>query len=137
MKNSVPLVVAAIAGVVVLGGAALTNPGPEAYSRFVGALLGDRLKSEGCQELAASSRGFLQQQIQNQCPALIDRLSPQLGSLVAPATERQNLIFFSLYHSRVDLNPLIPPVFGARLPTYEIASVGIAGQFIPYRVGRS
>ena len=101
-------------------GLGLTNPGSAGYEIYAANRVGDLAKDE-CNR-AASGFGVA---IEGTCRAAIDAYKPQLRSLLAATTTRQNWILFSIYRSNIS----IPEVrFNAR-----VESIGILNNFFTYK----
>jgi len=121
MKLSVlvGLVLVAIATV----GLVVTNPGPEAYARYVSAQAETYLVGEVCAEMPPT----VGELFAGQCDELVQSLQPQLDTLIRDRTQRLNLAIASIYRTSLGM-PM--------LPTYRTETLGILNRFITYRVSQ-
>lgn len=123
-------IVTAIGGVTLAGlgvSMALTNPGKDTYEIYAVEQLSTYLKQEVCTQ-APKGLDILPQNpefLQRQCQSLVDTGQPQIRQLISQTTERQNLIFLSIY--RTDLN------IGSFVPRYKFETVGIFQKFYTYQ----
>ncbi len=99
---------------------AATNPHRSAYEAYAVEQISN-LAEERCQSVPAEL-GIV---LQGPCRAAIAAARPQLLTLIAAATTRQNYIFFSIYRS--DLS--IP---AANLDA-RVESIGIFNNFVTYK----
>jgi hypothetical protein len=103
-----------------LCGLAATNPDRSAYENYAVEQVGN-LASDQCNR----APGDLGTILQGPCRAAIEAYKPQIRPLLAAATTRQNLFFFSIYRSDIS----IPAVkFNA-----QVESIGICHNFYTYK----
>jgi hypothetical protein len=121
MKPSV--ILSAVVLAISVGGLVVTNPAPEAYTRYATEQAEQYLSTEICTELPAGLGPLLA----DQCPELVQTLQPQVATLIEDRTERLNLGVASLYRTTLGIPEL------TMLPQYRIETLGILGQFITYR----
>jgi Domain of unknown function (DUF4359) len=127
------LVGVAIAAVTAL--AVVTNPGPEAHGQFAQGLASRYLQEDLCnQDLPIVGRRFAEQ-----CKTLAatSEVQGQLKDLLLKSSDRQNFGLFSLYHTQLSLQTLVPGMPKALLPDYQVQAVGLFGQFVVYQAGSS
>ena len=110
---------------------AFTNPGPADFREFAGAELADRGAREFCRP---GGMPMLLQMVVENCPALIRSQRQPLGVLAAQLSQRHNFGLLSLYTTRVTGGALIPQL---ALPSYELDTLAIAGQFFVLKAERS
>ena len=128
MKNL--KMVAAITSCVLLGlGVAMvvTNPSQEVYEEFAVQRLTEYLQTNLCAQAPVVFG------IQRQCTSSIVAIQPQMRSLVAQNTQRQDFIFFSLYKTNLSTSTLLPAWVGSLLPTYHVETVGALQNFYVYQ----
>ncbi|MEM6610701.1 MAG: DUF4359 domain-containing protein [Cyanobacteria bacterium P01_C01_bin.72] len=113
-----------VAGIIAggIGAIALaTNPGEAGYRQYVDAKIKTELKDQICAQVAADLGVWLE----SQCHILLGTASPYLAEAIAMQTERENFYLFSLYQGDLSLpNPL---------PKYQVATVGIFGNYYTYK----
>lgn len=112
------------AGIIVLGFGAIafiTNPGQQRYRQYVDAILTTELKDRVCTQVSED----LAEWLENQCYILVSTATPYLAEVVNQQTTRHNFLLFSIYQA--DL-PLPSP-----LPTYNLETIGVFGNFYTYR----
>lgn len=100
-----------------------TNPGPEAYIRYVSNQAETYLSEEICTDLPPSITELLG----GQCGEVVQSLQPQLDTLIRDRTQRFNLAIASIYRTSLGI-PNFP-----MLPQYRVETLGIAKRFITYR----
>lgn len=109
-------------GLLGLGAIALiTNPGETGYQKYAEATLKTHFKDKVCAEVIEDLGVWLE----GQCRILVDIASPNLSQVVTQQTKRQNFFLFSIYQA--DL-PLPSP-----LPSYNVETIGILGNFYTYQ----
>jgi hypothetical protein len=126
----VGLAIAAVTGL-----AAVTNPGPEAHGQFAYGLASRYLQEDLCnQDLPIVGRRFAEQ-----CKTLVatPEVQGQLKDLLVKSSDRQNFGLFSLYHTQLALENLVPGIPKALLPDYQVQVIGVLGQFVVYQAGSS
>ncbi|MEB3174798.1 MAG: DUF4359 domain-containing protein [Cyanobacteriota bacterium] len=99
---------------------ALNNPGQRDYERYAAESLSFYLKDRVCPQAPLTFNGALQ----SYCKTLVDASRPQITTVVARSTSRQNFLLFSVYETRL----LLP----APLPGYQFQTLGIMGEFYTY-----
>ncbi|PSP03815.1 MAG: hypothetical protein BRC54_11875 [Cyanobacteria bacterium SW_7_48_12] len=98
----------------------LTNPGREAYESYAVEQLTSYLKESVCPEASQELGEFLQRQ----CSTLVDVGRPQIQQIISETTERQNLIFFSIYRTNLSV--------GSFSRAYKFETVGAFQTFFTY-----
>ncbi|MDJ0593573.1 MAG: DUF4359 domain-containing protein [Pleurocapsa sp. MO_226.B13] len=99
----------------------LTNPKQQGYKRYADVALKTQFKDKVCTQVAEELGVWLE----GQCHILVNTASPYLAEVVSQQTKRQNFMLFSIYQA--DL-PLPPP-----LPSYQVETIGILGNFYTYK----
>lgn len=120
MKTGSLLIVCVVIGGTV-GGLVATNPSPTAYERYAVQQADRYLNESLCNELPPP----LETLLQGQCGEVVTLARPQIPALVRNRTDRRNWGIFSIYRTTLGLPGL------DFLPTYEIKTLAIAGQFVP------
>ncbi|MEO1464879.1 MAG: DUF4359 domain-containing protein [Cyanobacteria bacterium J06631_6] len=113
-----------VAGIITGGIGALavtTNPGAAGYRQYVEIKIKTELKDQICTQVAEDLGAWLE----SQCHLLIGTASPYLTEAIASQTERQNFYLFSLYQADLSLP--------APLPEYQVATIGIFGNYYTYQ----
>jgi Domain of unknown function (DUF4359) len=100
---------------------ALTNPELGAYEEYAVEQLGNQAR-EKC-DLAPSGLGVL---FQGTCQVAVDNFKPQLRTLVSESSNRQNLVFFSIYRSDLSI-----PVVNLGI---KVESIGMFNHFFTYKL---
>jgi hypothetical protein len=108
-----------VAALVAIGGLAWLNPDQQAFETYAEEQLSLYLEDNLCRELAPQ----LEQWLNVSCRDLLAQNQALLDTVVRDRTQRYNFILFSVYRSTLAL-----PSFGL-LPTYQIDTLGILGQF--------
>lgn len=121
-------------GIAALGGLAIaTNPGPEAHGRYAQGLASRYLQEDICnQDLPIVGRRFA---ADCQKLAASPEVQGQMQSLLVKSSDRQNFLFFSLYHTDLSLQDLVPGVPRDLVPPYQAQTLGVFGQFLVYQAG--
>ena len=99
---------------------AMTNPSPPVYEEYAQQRLTEYLKEDVCAQVPKAFESLLQRN----CTILVDSSRPQIQQIISESTERQNLIFFSIYRTDLSLNRLIP--------SYHFETVGAFHNFFIY-----
>lgn len=107
---------AAVLGVVM----ANTNPNQSAYEDYAALQLTSYLKKDVCNQTSK----LIEKLINTNCDKLIDSANPQMRQLLSLTTERQDLIFFSVYRTEFKVNNWIP--------SYRFETVGAFNNFYTY-----
>jgi hypothetical protein len=118
-------------------GLAITNPGPAAFADFGGGQLTSLLVKELCQQDGLTGLWRL---MIHHCPALIQSQRLTLGTLVRTNSRRHNFGLFSVYHTDLDLEALLPglrQIPDLHLPRYEATTLAGAGQFLLIQTSES
>ncbi|AFY49923.1 hypothetical protein Nos7524_4156 [Nostoc sp. PCC 7524] len=97
-----------------------TNPSQPAYEEYAVQRLTSYLKKDVCNQTSKLIERF----INAKCDKLIDSANPQLRQIMAATTERQNLIFFSVYRTELKVSNWIP--------SYRFETVGAFNNFYTY-----
>lgn len=114
----IPLGMVAMCG---LGGVmAVTNPDRAAYEAYAVDRLSD-LAEDRCQT-APAEFGII---LQGPCRAAITAAKPNMLTLIAAATTRQNLVLFSIYRSDLSI-----PEIGLNV---KVESIGLFNNFVTYK----
>lgn len=121
MKLSVLL--SAVLLAIATAGLVVTNPGPEAYIRYVSQQAETYLTEEICTNLPPSIEDLLG----GQCMEVVQSLQPQFDTLISDRTQRLNLAIASIYRTSLGI-PGFP-----MLPEYRVETLGIVKRFITYR----
>ncbi|MEM1308702.1 MAG: DUF4359 domain-containing protein [Cyanobacteria bacterium P01_H01_bin.153] len=121
MKLSVLL--SAVLLAIATAGLVVTNPGPEAYIRYVSQQAETYLTEEICTNLPPSIEDLLG----GQCMEVVQSLQPQFDTLISNRTQRLNLAIASIYRTSLGI-PGFP-----MLPEYRVETLGIVKRFITYR----
>ncbi len=101
-----------------LGGAMVaTNPKPSSYEVFAAKQLVAYLQENVC-EKANQTLGNL---LQASCDDFLRDAQPQLQSIIAQRTERQDYLFFSIYKTNLSV--------AAFLPAYKFETLGVFHNF--------
>lgn len=108
----------------VVAGLMITNPSPEAYTRYATTQAGTYFANELCNDVPPEISSLLG----GRCAEIVQTLQPQLEAIVRDRTERLNLGIASIYRT----------TFGIRefsfLPEYRAETLGILNRFITYRI---
>ncbi|MEM6521963.1 MAG: DUF4359 domain-containing protein [Cyanobacteria bacterium P01_C01_bin.70] len=121
MKLSVLL--SAVLLAIATAGLVVTNPGPEAYIRYVSQQAETYLTEEICTNLPPS----IEELLGGQCMEVVQSLQPQFDTLISDRTQRLNLAIASIYRTSLGI-PGFP-----MLPEYRVETLGIVKRFITYR----
>jgi hypothetical protein len=97
-----------------------TNPSQPAYEEYAVQRLTSYLKKDVCNQTSKLIERF----INAKCDKLIDSANPQLRQIMSATTERQNLIFFSVYRTELKVSNWIP--------SYRFETVGAFNNFYTY-----
>lgn len=114
----------AVAGLA--GGMALTNPGPDAYVDYAHRTLTDYVRANVCDSLPPALGAALGMS----CEDLVEATQVVTPQMILERTQRYNLGVLSLYRTTLGL-----PVAGV-LPTYQVDTIGVFGQFVTIRAGQ-
>jgi len=121
MKSSRIIIYVSLAALAALGVAmATTNPDQLAYQEYATQRLTGYLKKDVC----AKTPRFLRNLLHRDCPTLVDLSQPAVQQIITQGTQRQNLIFFSIYSTDLAVSPLVP--------SYHFATVGVFQNFFTY-----
>ena len=121
MKGINPIVYVGGAALVGVGIAmAAMNPSPEAYEDYAALQLGQYAKTDLCPK-GQNTFGDL---FQGKCSQLVEAVQPQLRSLIAQTTQRQNLGVVSIYRTELAI-PF--------LSSYEFETVGVFNSFYTFK----
>ncbi len=115
-----------MAALTVAGSLAWFNPDQQAFERYAARQLSSYLKDNLCEDFVSPLEIF----INLPCEALVIENQDLLNRLIRDHTQRDNYLFFSIYHTTV----MLPS--GGILPSYEIDTLGIGGQFYPIYAGQ-
>jgi len=107
---------AALAGL--LAAMAISNPSQAAYNEFATRTLSSYLKREVC-SAPKDIPDLLDALVSSGCSWLVESQQPAIEQYLAANTQRQNLIFFSLYTTD--------------LPTHQFKVIGIFQKFLVYQ----
>ena len=112
-----------------LGGVmALTNPSRAAYENYAVDRIGELAKDK-CVALASQNENRapngLGVFIQGPCRAAIEAYKPELRTILAAATSRQNCGLFSIYRSNI-----MVPIVNLQI---QVESIGIFDRFFIYK----
>ncbi len=113
--------------------AMVTNPGPEAHGQFAYGVASRYLQEDLCnQDLPIVGRRFAEQ-----CKTLVatSEVQGQLKDLLVKSSDRQNFGLFSLYHTQLSVQDLVPMIPQSLVPIYQVRAVGLFGQFFVYQAG--
>ena len=120
-----PLQIVGIAGGAALMGLgavmAMNNPGRTAYEEFATQELSAYVQENVCTQ-GESTFGDI---LQAPCKKVVKSLEPQLHTIIAENTERNNLGLFSIYKTELYLADF--------LPSYEFGTVGVLGDLYIYK----
>lgn len=111
---------------VAIAGLIITNPGPEAYTRYLSTQAENYLSEEVCSELPPGFGTLLAEN----CTDILASLESELDVLIRDRTERMNLAIASIYRTSLGV-PGIP-----FLPEYRVETVGAVNQFFTYSFSR-
>ncbi len=114
------------AGILLLGAAVgliATNPSREDYDAFAVEQARGYLKAEVCPE----ELPFIGSALKQECEQFLESEAavPQLQSIIANGTERQNFFLFSLYRTELAIDDVFPFIPSGVIPAYEVKSVGL------------
>ncbi|WP_066383343.1 MULTISPECIES: DUF4359 domain-containing protein [unclassified Anabaena] len=105
----------------VLGvGMANTNPQQPEYEEYAVQRLTSYLKKDVCNQTSK----LIERLINTNCDKLIDSANPQIRQILSATTERQDLIFFSVYRTELKVSNWIP--------SYRFETVGVFNNFYTY-----
>lgn len=107
-----------------IGGLALSNPGPGDFEDFAAQRLVALIDTEICQKPALP---LLVRLVIHNCPELVRAQQTTLGQLARTHSRRLNLGIASLYSTRFGGQQILPEW---RLPQYRITTVAAAGHFL-------
>ncbi|MGF1457777.1 MAG: DUF4359 domain-containing protein [Leptolyngbyaceae cyanobacterium] len=125
MKLSVFLSATVLA--IAIAALTITNPGPDAYTRYISAQAETYLSEEVCTDLPAG----LGELFVGQCADMVASLQPQLETIIRDRTERWNFVIGSIYRTSLGLSEM------PMLPEFRAETLGILRQFITYHVSQS
>jgi len=108
-----------VAALGLIGSMAWLNPSQQAFERFARDHLVTYLDETLCRELAPS----LEQLLNISCNDVLIQNQALLDTLIQEQTQHYNFVLFSIYRTTLAL-----PSFGL-LPTYQVDTLGILGQF--------
>ncbi len=113
-------------GLLLLGaalGLTLTNPSQSDYEAFALAEARSYLKSQACSE----ELPLVGKSLEDECRRFLDSdaAEPQLRTIIANGTDRQNFFLFSLYRTELSLSEVFPMVPSGLVPSYEVRSMGV------------
>ncbi|MBC6420319.1 MAG: DUF4359 domain-containing protein [Hormoscilla sp. SP5CHS1] len=114
-------VVGIAGGAALIAAMAMNNPGRTAYEEFATQELSAYVQENVCTQGEASFRDILQAQ----CKKLVKSLQPQLQTIIAENTERNNWRLFSIYKTELYLADF--------LLSYEFGTVGVLGNLYIYK----
>lgn len=120
MKLSV--LIGAIVLAIATAALVVTNPGPDAYARYISEQAETYLTAEVCTDLPAGIGDLLG----DQCGEMLQSFKPQLDSLIRDRTDRLNLAIASIYRTSLGI-PGFPMV-----PQYRVETLGILNRFFTY-----
>jgi Domain of unknown function (DUF4359) len=109
-----------VAGSGLVGVMVLTNPSRAAYENYAVDRIGELAKDK-C-DRAPNGLGVF---IQGPCRAAIEAYKPELRTILAAATSRQNWVLFSIYRSNI-----MVPIVNLQV---RVESVGIFDRFFVYK----
>ncbi len=122
MKGFLAVAVVGGLGLGGLGAAmAIANPEPLAYEEYATTQITSYLKNNVC------NQNILGNLIQAPCNSMVETTTPQIRTLVNQNTQRQNLIFFSIYRTNLSLGSIIPFA-----PNYQVETVGAFNNFYTF-----
>jgi len=114
-------VVGIAGGAALIAAIAMNNPGRTAYEEFATQELSAYVQENVCTQGEASFRDILQAQ----CKKLVKSLQPQLQTIIAENTERNNWGLFSIYKTELYLADF--------WLSYEFGTVGVLGNLYIYK----
>ncbi len=97
----------------------VTNPGTSRYESYASQQLIGYFKDDLCRQTTEIRK------IQSTCRILIDTTRPQIQMVLIKNTRQQNFLLFSLYHTNLNLSPIVPE--------YNFATLGIVDRFFTYQ----
>ncbi|MDJ1177589.1 DUF4359 domain-containing protein [Roseofilum sp. BLCC_M91] len=112
--------VALVGGVAIAtltGAMVATNPKSPNYEEFASQQLVEYLQENVCDKTNQTLGNILQQS----CDNFLQEARPQLQTIIAQRTERQNYILFSIYRTNLSV--------AAFLPAYEFETLGVFSNF--------
>lgn len=115
-SNTLKYLGGAVLGVL-LAVMALTNPSQAAYDEFATETLAEYLEQEFCDAVKGIPE-ILDSLLSSGCRLLLESKQPEIRQYLSNHTQRQNLVFFSLYTTD--------------LPTHRLRSIGLFHKFYIY-----
>jgi Domain of unknown function (DUF4359) len=120
---------ASLLGFIVLGlgvATAVTNPDQATYNEFATQKLSEYLQEDTCAKAGIA--------LQAPCSSLVKDNQSQIQKLIESNTQRQNLLFLSIYKTDITPGNLLPDFIGNSLPSYHFETAGILNSFHIYKV---
>ena len=107
----------------------VTNPGTGRYESYASQQLISYFKDDLCSQRLLRRKttepALTVGEIQSTCRILIDTTRPQIQMVLIKNTRQQNFLLFSLYHTNLNLSPIVPE--------YNFATLGIVDRFFTYQ----
>ena len=100
---------------------AATNPSEPEYQEYATQKLTAYLEKK---DICAKTPRILQNILRHNCSTLLGLSQPTVQQVISQGTQRQNLIFFSIYRTDLTFTPF--------LPSYHFATVGVFQNFVTY-----
>jgi hypothetical protein len=112
----------------------ITNPAPREYEEYATTQLSAYLKTQVCPQ-APSILGNV---LGDACVSLIEDNQSEIRQLIVNGTERQNLVFVSIYRTQLSPSQILSANWlEGSLPSYEFETVGVFRRFYTYKAERN